>query len=233
MYQKTVKELIDQLDDEQFIAVGSGARERKRGVPTGSGFYFIGQVKKYKRVIGGINEYYWNYYLKKSKEPEEYIPLQERMINDIWNRKLPDEPPMLAVLAEGTEAGQFALLSECDRRFKSPQPRIRDMSGFHNLRMAITQRTVEDYVNRIMGFGKTEDLDHFLESEWGELITGADGKKVEEVCRLRGRYAIWRDDHGCAKCKKQHCEHYSGEHFTLLEKGKLTCLKEEEAKDDG
>ena len=226
--KKTVKDLINNLDDDQYIAVGSGLPERKKGTPQGSGFYFIGKVRRYKKDIEGINAFH----RKSSDNPDAYIPLEDRIITDIRNRHIPGEPPMYAVLAEGTEAGRCWVLSEYDKTFKSEPAKIKDMTGFHHLRMAITMRTVNDYEERIKGKASTADLDSFLESSWGEMITGADGKKIEDVCRLRAHYSMWRDAHKCNKCKRQKCVHISGEHFTTMEKGRLVCLKEEDGDED-
>lgn len=223
---KTIGELIERLDDDQYVALGSGVHNRKRGQPSGTNYYFIGKVGRFKKEIDVINAKY----KLRSEDPDEYVPLEDRMINDIWNRHIPGEPPMLAVLGEGVEAGEYSLLSECDKAFKAPPPKINDTSGFQNLRIAIAKKAAEDYVERIKEYGSTKDLDHFFESEWGEMITGADGKKIEEVCRLKARYAIWRDEHNCGKCSRKNCIHYDGTHFTTMEKGRIFCLKE--AKED-
>ena len=226
--KKTVRELIDRLGDDQYIAVGSGLPERKRGVPQGSGFYFIGKVRRYKKDIAGINAFH----RKASGNPDAYVPLEDRIITDIRNRHIPGEPPMYAVLAEGTEAGRCWVLGEYDKTFKAPPAKIEDMTGFHNPRIAITMRTVNDYEERIKGKASTADLDSFLESSWGEMITGADGKKIEEVCTLRAHYSMWRDSKKCNKCRRQKCIHFDGTHFTTMEKGRLFCLKEEDG-DEG
>lgn len=225
--KKTVRELIERLDPEQYIAVGSGTAEKQKDKARGSGFYFIGKAKQYKRDITGINRFYWN-----ESRSKEYVPLEDRTINDIWNRHIPGEPPMISVLAEGTEVSRCALLSEYDKTYKMPPTKINDMTGFHNLRLGITQAAVNDYMNTVRLGGKTEVIEQFLESEWGELITGVNGKAIEAVCTLRGEYAAWRDDKECGRCKRTKCIHNDGTHFTTMERGELTCLKEEAADDD-
>ena len=224
---RTVGEVIDRLDPKQYIAVGSGLPRRTKGVQSGSGFYFIGTVARYRKDIDGINGFF-------AKNAENYIPLQERKLTDIRNRHIPGEPPMLAILGEGTEAGRCWVLGEYDKSFKAPPAKIKDMNGLHNLRMAISMRAVNDYEEAFLK-NDTADmggLEHFFESEWGELITGCDGEKIEEVCKLRAKYREWRDRHKCGKCKRQKCIHYDGTHFTTMEKGRLICLKEKEAKKD-
>lgn len=226
-YKKTVRELLDRLDPKQYIAVGSGLPRRTKDVQPGSGFYFIGTVARYWKDIDGINGFF-------AKSSENYIPLQDRKLTDIRNRHLPGEPPMLAILGEGTEAGRCWVLGEYDKSFKAPPTKIMDTAGLHNLRMAISMRAVGDYENAFSR-GDKDDMagpEHFFESDWGELITGCDGEKIEEVCKLRAKYREWRDKHKCRKCKRQKCIHYDGTHFTTMEKGKLVCLKEKEAKEN-
>lgn len=221
MLKKTVQDLIERLDPNQYIAVGSSAATRKKGTPTGSSFYFIGRASQYKKDIYGINLFF--------AKSMDFIPLESRIIIDVWNRHIPGEPPMLAILAEGAENGKVALLSEYDKTYKMPPTKIKDMNGFHTLRMAITQNAVNDYINAVRVGGKTSMLDNFFESEWGELITGSNGRKVEEVCTLRGHYAAWRDGKKCGKCGRLKCIHRNGTHFTTMEKGEISCPKEEEA----
>ena len=225
-YKKTVQELLDRLPPDQYIAVGSGVPRRSRKESSGSGFYFIGQVKRYRKDIDGINGFF--------KGVKEYTPLEDRVITDIRNRHIPGEPPMLAILAEGTEAGRYWTLGEYDKRFKAPPAKIKDMNGLHNLRHAITMRAVSDYEEAVMDprgserKGITTDLvGNFLKGDWGSLITGIDGQKIEDVCRLRARYKMWRKRHDCNKCKREKCIHYSGEHFTTMERGRLVCQKED------
>lgn len=224
---RTVGEVIDRLDPKQYIAVGSGLPRRTKGVQSGSGFYFIGTVARYRKDIDGINGFF-------AKNAENYILLQERKLTDIRNRHLPGEPPMLAILGEGTEAGRCWVLGEYDKSFKAPPPKINDMNGLHNLRTAITMRAVADYEEAVMnpkGMAKkgitTESLGIFFRSEWGNQITGADGEKIEDVCRLRAKYQMWRKRHECTKCKREKCIHNSGEHFTTMERGQLVCEKED------
>lgn len=227
-YKKTVRELLDRLDANQYVAIGSGIPRRRKGdPPSGSGFYFIGKVSRYWMDINGINGFF-------AKGLLDYIPLEDRIITDIRNRHLPGEPPMLAVLAEGTEVGRCWVLSEYDRSFKAPPPKINSMDGLHNLRTAITMRAVADYEEAVMnpkGMAKqgitTESLGIFFRSDWGNQITGADGEKIEDVCRLRAKYQMWRKRHECTKCKREKCIHNSGEHFTTMERGKLVCEKED------
>ena len=227
MNKKTVWELLKRLDEDRYIAIGSGNPERGRGAQlTGSGFYFIGTVKRYRKDINGINNYF-------RQRADDYIPLEDRIITDIRNRHLPGEPPMLAVLAEGTEAGRCWVLGEYDKSFKAPPPKINSMDGLHNLRTAITMRAVADYEEAVIkpkGMATkgitTESLGIVFRSAWGNQITGADGEKIEDVCRLRAHYRMWRERRGCSKCKREKCIHNSGKHFTTMERGQLVCEKE-------
>lgn len=229
---KTVQELIDRLDDRQYIAIGSGVPNRKKDIPTGSSFYFIGTVKQFKKDIPGINRHF-------AKGVEGYVPLERRKLTDIRNRHLPGEPPMYAVLNEGTEQGRYALLSEYDKSYKPPkEPIIKDPTGAVNLIHAVAMRAVGDYAvayekNDRDGKDGMDALAHFFKSDYGEMITGADGDKVMEVTEHRTIYKMWRDKKKCAKCRKQNCIHFSGEHFTTMDRGELTCPKEQEAKDEG
>lgn len=223
MNKKTVRELLERLDEDRYIAIGSGNPERGRDAQrAGSGFYFIGTVKRYRKDINGINNYF-------RQGADDYIPLEDRIVTDIRNRNLPGEPPMLAVLAEGTETGRCWVLSEYDKSFKAPPAKINDMNGLHNLRQAIAMRAVNDYEEAVMNQKKngiTKSVGAFFRSEWGKQITGADGEKIEDVCRTRARYQMWRKKHECAKCKREKCIHRSGEHFTAMERGRIVCEKE-------
>lgn len=223
-YQKTVGELVDRLDANQYVAIGSGTKKRKRGEPTGSGFYFIGKVGQYRKDIDGLNAYF----RKQADKPEDYVPLEDRIITDIKQRLLPGEPPMLSVLAAGLETGRCWVLSDYDKSAKQKPPKILGLNELHSLRLAITDRAVTDYIDRVRDGEDTKALDLFFESDWGELITGADGKKVEEVCRLKAKYSLWRDAQGCAKCKLDRCAHFRGTNFTAIEHGTPKCLKEAE-----
>lgn len=222
MNKKTVWELLKRLDEDRYIAIGSENPERGRGAQrTGSGFYFIGTVKRYRKDINGINNYF-------RQGADDYIPLEDRIITDIRNRNLPGEPPMLAVLAEGTETGRCWVLGEYDNSFKAPPAKINDMNGLYNLRKAIAMRAVNDYEEAVMNQknGITKSVGIFFRSDWGNQITGADGEKIEDTCRLRAHYRMWRERRGCSKCKREKCIHNSGEHFTTMERGQLVCEKE-------
>ena len=89
-------------------------------------------------------------------------------------------------------------------------------------------RAVNDYEEAVMNKknGAAKHIGAFFRSEWGNQITGADGEKIEDVCRTRAKYQMWRKRHDCAKCKREKCIHNSGEHFTTMERGQLVCEKE-------
>lgn len=191
-------DFLKQLPDEQYIAVGA---------KNGSGFYFIGPVSKYKTRIPRC---YW-----------------EREILDGWERDIPGEPKTLAILVEGEETGALWTLAEADSSFKR-KPKIINMQALHTLREGIALAACKQFELLLSEYDREDDeIMEFFKSDWGELITGADGQKIIDVCRIRARYKVWRKSKGCFKCKISECIHNSGSHFIAFEKGDKTCLKKE------
>lgn len=196
---------LERLEDDQYIAVGAA---------NGSGFYFMGKVKDYRTDIDGIARIF------------KTDSLRERKIVDTWKRDIPGEPEMISILVEGAEQGRLWCLSEADPSFKH-EPKITDLNGLFRLREAISVSACHAYENLLYRYGREdEEIESFFKSDWGELITGADGQKIIDVCRIRAKYKSWRRNKKCSDCKKVSCIHNSGTHFVAFEKGNHKCLKE-------
>ena len=199
-------DFLERLPDEQYIAVGAY---------DGSGFYYIGTVAKYRTDIERITRHY------------ETEPLWEREILDAYRKDFPGDPDTIAILVEGTEAGAYWGLFEVDPNYKR-KPRITNMQAFFELKQAIALSACKKYELNYMELGvDDEETTDFFKSEWGELITGADGQKIMDVCRVKAKYMKWRMETGCTKCKRTNCPHENGNRFVTWEKGDKRCRKSE------
>ncbi len=98
-----------------------------------------------------------------------------------------------------------------------------------DLAEAIISRTAQDYINHyIKGeWNKLKELEYFFNSHWFEELTfgKADVDTVIKSLKIQGNYAKLRKEHGCGKCRKGHCIHNLGTHWTSITKGEFECLK--------
>lgn len=95
-------------------------------------------------------------------------------------------------------------------------------TGIENLRLAIIEQAVKDYVNAFYKEDEREikSLDKFFSSPYGQFLSGGvDAGKTKEACLMKAEYKKWRMEHGCGRCKKN-CMHSNGEeHYTSVKKG--------------
>lgn len=110
--------------------------------------------------------------------------------------------------------------------------------GLERLVRGIVMQAAADYKKAYItdpSSYQTKHLEKFFYSKWGQnLLGGADAEKIICVLRLQAKYEEWRKQHKCSYCRRKKyetCIHRSGKHFTAMERGELTCMREEDNDD--
>lgn len=178
------------------------------GAEDGAGYFFAGSVQGF---LDGT--------------PETYT---RRDVTDSFVSSVPGEPYTIKIIVTGKEKGKYWTISDVKPEYKH-EPRITNWDGFWELRAAIALRACSD-----CEYKESLGAEEFLRSDYGQMITGADGDKVISVCRTKARYNAWRKAHGCGKkktCTRTRCRHYTSVHFLDIDKPGLSCPKEKEETD--
>ena len=111
----TFEQVLPLLPDDQMICVGSGI-----------GFFFMGRVAEYRRIIPIIERIYalravFSYPTVYNRFNSE-IPFNERIVKEVFTRDFPGEPVMMAFSLDGEEFSPFSLYSEYQHGKKKNWP---------------------------------------------------------------------------------------------------------------
>lgn len=111
----TFDQILPLLPDDQMICVGSG-----------NGFFFMGRVAEYRRIIPTIERIYalravFSHPTVYNRFNSE-IPFNERIVREVFTRNFPGEPVMMAFSLDGEEFSPFSLYSEYQHGKKKNWP---------------------------------------------------------------------------------------------------------------
>ena len=216
----TLKEELKGIRADENIAIGAG-----------SAYCFIGKAKSLSARLPAIRR---DYAEAQERAGLRRTDILDAEVRDEFTREWPGEPRILCVICEGRLTGALETWREATNP-GAPPPRVRisNAAGFYALRKGIIGQAIKDYERGAPHWRTKTDkeLEDFFKSDYGETISGADGDKVIEVCKVRAFYGLWRGKMGCPKCKKKEyaeCVHRGGTHFTAFERQELECPRAQE-----